>query len=309
MDLMSKGTLQMIGDAEPAITEEYKDIPMRDGYKSTIKIHRPTNPPASGSPVIVYYFGGGFIGGDMHQATAPARAWIRLFGATVIVPSYRLAPEHKFPISQNDAWDSFKWVDEHAHELGADPKLGFIVAGASAGGVCASAIATHAIENPLKNPITGQYLCVPSIMDKEGCPDKFKPYYLALEHNKDAPILSADSMRSITDHTGADPKSPWRHPVYSKAPLSKQPPAYFQVDGMDPLRDDGLIWDEMLKEAGVKTKIDFYPGCPHAHFGFFPGIGVTIKGVGDQMVGVGWLLGKEITAEQGLGGLMPQAAA
>lgn len=47
---------------------------------------------------------------------------------------------------------------------------------------------------------------------------------------------------------------------------------------------------------------------PHAHFGFFPGIGVTMKAIGDQMVGVGWLLGKEITPEQGLGGMMPQAA-
>lgn len=260
MAMMSQGTLQMIGAAEPAITEELKEIPMRDGYQSTIKIHRPTDPPASGSPVIVYYYGGGFIGGDMHQGTAAARAWVRLFGATVICPSYRLAPEHKFPTGLHDAWDSFKWVDEHAHELGADPQLGFVVGGASAGGVCASTIASHAIENPLKHPITGQYLCVPSIMDKDGCPDKFKPYFLALEHNKDAPVLSTDALRSIQEHTGADDKNPWRHSVYFKTPLSKQPPAYFQIDGMDPLRDDGLIWDEMLKEAGVKTKIDFYPG-------------------------------------------------
>lgn len=232
--MLSQGNLEMIGPAESAIAEEIKEIPMRDGFQSSIKIHRPTERQASGSPVIVFYFGGGFIGGDMHQATAAARAFVRLFGATVVAPSYRLSPEHKFPTSQQDAWDSFKWVDAHAHELGADPKLGFIVAGASAGGVIASAIATHAIENKLKNPITGQYLVVPSIMDKEGCPNKYMPYFLSHEHNKDAPILPTDALRAITEHTNADPKSPWRHPVYSEASLSQQPPAYLQVDGMDP---------------------------------------------------------------------------
>lgn len=253
------------------------------------------------------YFGGGFISGDVNQLAAASRAFVRLYNATVVVPWYRLSPEHKFPVSQYDAWDSFKWVDEHAHELGADPKLGFIVGGVSAGGACASAIATHAIENKLKNPITGQYLCVPSIMDKEGCPEKFKAHFLSHEQNKDAPVLPTDALRSIERHANADPKSPWRHTVYSKAPIARQPPAYFQVDGMDPLRDEGLIWDEMLKEAGVKTKCDFYPGCPHAHFGFMPGIDVSTKAIADQMIGVGWLLGKTITPEQGLAAMAPQA--
>lgn len=111
----------------------------------------------------------------------------------------------------------------------------------------------------------------------------------------------------LTLHLQEDPTSPWRFPVYTKAPLSQQPPAYIQVDGRGPLRDDGLIWEEMLKEAGVPTKIDLYSGCPHAHTAFMPGMEVSNKAVADQMVGVGWLLGRTVTEEEGLAAMRPRA--
>ena len=36
------------------------------------------------------------------------------------------------------------------------------------------------------------------------------------------------------------------------------PPAHIQVAGFDPLRDEGILYDKLLRQAGVKTRLDVY---------------------------------------------------
>jgi len=38
--------------------------------------------------------------------------------------------------------------------------------------------------------------------------------------------------------------------------LEGLPATYIQVCGMDPLRDEAILYERLLKEAGVRTKID-----------------------------------------------------
>ncbi|KAI7267975.1 lipase/esterase [Hortaea werneckii] len=295
-------TLAQLGPPESTLVETEQDIPMRDGYASSMKIHKPATPPPQGSPLIVLLFGGGFIGGSKHQMTPNARAMVRAFGAVVVNLSYRLAPQHKFPTAINDCWDGIKWLAAHARELGADPTKGFVVGGVSAGGLSSAVMCTLAAEEKLNPPLTGAWLSVPAIFDDEGkhVPEKYRKYYLSHQHNAEAPVLDQAAMDALTMHNEWDLDSPLRIPVLSKAPLSQLPPTYFQACGMDPIRDHALVYEEMLKQAGVKTRIDHYPGCPHAHFAFFPGLEVTNKANSDIIVNVGWLLGKEISAEEGL---------
>ncbi|TKA81334.1 hypothetical protein B0A55_02753, partial [Friedmanniomyces simplex] len=248
----------------------------------------PASKPSAGSPLVVLIFGGGFVSGAVDQMTPQARALVRQFSAVAVNVSYRLGPENKWPVPSNDAWDSLKWVAAHAAELGADPSKG----------------------EKLDPPLTGQYLGIPGIMDAQHVPEKYKKYFLSREHNAHAPILDAAALNALTAHLEWDDMSPLRFPVLFQdtIPLSSLPPTYFQVCDMDPIRDDGLIYEEMLKEAGAKTKMDFYPGCPHGHWAFVPGIEVSNKALGETMVGFGWLLGKELSVEDGLGAMMPKAA-
>lgn len=232
MKALSAMTMDQIGAAEPAINESYIIIPMRDGFQSSVVVDKPTTPPTAGSPLIVLIFGGGWISGEKETMIPFGRALVRLFGAVVVRISYRLAPEHKFPTSQNDCWDSVQWIAAHASELNADPTRGFLVGGVSAGGTNAAVCTTLSVEEKLNPPIAGQWLCVPAIMFEQHVPDKYKKHFLAHEHNKNAPILPTWTLEALANHTSWDANSPLRSPILSKAPLSDLPPTFIQADGM-----------------------------------------------------------------------------
>lgn len=57
-DEMDVKSLEALGPAGPELEEEYREIPMRDGFMSRIKIVRPAKRP-EGSPLFVLFYGGG----------------------------------------------------------------------------------------------------------------------------------------------------------------------------------------------------------------------------------------------------------
>jgi acetyl esterase/lipase len=287
----------------PDILESNLTVPMRDGHPSIAIIRKPQIPSPKGSPLIILAFGGGWISGSADQMALEARALVRVFSAVVVNISYRLAPEHKFPQSWEDAWDNLVWLVEHAVETGADPSRGIIMGGTSAGASLAAVCARRAQVEPLAYPLTGQWLNVPTLLKEEQVPEEWTHLYVSMEQNKDAAIFPASAMAVLQELTGWDMASPWRLPLNSTHSLAGLPKTYIQVDGMDCLRDDGLLYDEMLKAEGVESRCDLYAGCPHAHATFVPGKAAE-KALVDLVESFGWMLGqvvREGEAEKALG--------
>jgi acetyl esterase/lipase len=90
-----------------------------------------------------------------------------------------------------------------------------------------------------------------------------------------------------------DPKSPLFAPILHPKGFKGLPRTYTAVCGMDPLRDDGILYEEVLREDGVETKIDVYPGLPHCWWAILPQLESSKTYERNSMEGLKWLLRRE----------------
>jgi acetyl esterase/lipase len=69
------------------------------------------------------------------------------------------------------------------------------------------------------------------------------------------------------------------------------PPTFFQICGMDPLRDEAMLYERLLREEyNTKTSLKLYPGLPHGFWSFVPSLKSSKGFVEDTVEGVSWLL-------------------
>jgi acetyl esterase/lipase len=178
------------------VKEEDITVPARDGYNIPVRTYKPESPPAGGSPLIVFYHGGGFVIGGLEGEELNCRLFVQKFGCVCVNVDYRLAPEHPFPTPVLDSWDVTKWAAANASKLGADPSKGFIVGGTSAGGNISAVIGHLARDEKLSPPLTGIALLIPAVTDHrlENIDEEYKKEIISYEQNRDAPILPMKSV-------------------------------------------------------------------------------------------------------------------
>ena len=161
-----------------------------------------------------------------------------------------------------------------------------------------AAIGLLARDLPLSPPLTGLLLLIPPITDFRAIPARFAPLIASYEQNRDAPILGHKTIDIFMENYKPDINSTLFNVLSAGADKEKNafkglPPTVFQVCGLDPLRDEALVYEQVLREeAGVKTKRYVYPGVPHGFWGFLPDWDVSRKFVRDTVEGMGWLLGE-----------------
>lgn len=279
------------GSVPEGIEEFIKTIPAKDGFEISLRVHRPQK-ALSGSPLIVYYHFGGYCVGNSALAIPLCRSLVQRFDAVCVNVDYRLAPENPFPVPINDCWEALQWVASNAADLGADTSKGFIIGGESSGGNISIVLTHLARDNGLSPPLTGQFLSLPSCLPPETVPEKYKPFYHSWEQAREAPRLFGYEMTVMFRKAhAADVNSPLFGAFNNVRGHAGMPPAYFQVCGLDPVRDEGLVYEKVLREEYcVPTKLDIYPGLPHAFWQVYPAFKKAAQAHEDMVNGFGWLL-------------------
>jgi acetyl esterase len=210
---------------------------------------------AAASPLIVYYHGGGWVVGDLATHDRPCRLLAKSSGARVLSVGYRLAPEHRFPASVDDALAAFRDAVARAAELGVDPAR-IAVAGDSAGAHLAAVTARQSVREG--GPSPAFQLLVYPVTDCVGvAPSRttFAEGFLLTKPNMDwyeAQFFGPDGDRG-------DPRG---SPLLAED-LQGLPPALVVTAGFDPLRDEGEAYARRLRDAGVHTLLRRHDGYLH----------------------------------------------
>ncbi len=226
-------------------------VAARDGYDLPLRLYAPSH---DALPVLLYFHGGGFTVGSVASHDILCRQLSHLAGCAVISVDYRLAPEHKFPVAANDAWDALAWLSFHADEKGLDGTR-LAIGGDSAGGTLAAACAVQARDAAL--PLELQLLFYPGCAAQQETPS----------HQRFANgfVLEAGHMSYFFGHylrTPAD-RDDWRFSPLNAPDVDGVAPAWLGLAECDPLVDEGVLYADKLRAAGVAVDLEIYRGVTH----------------------------------------------
>jgi acetyl esterase len=205
-------------------------------------------------PLVVSMHGGGFSGrADQFPA---ADAGLAMLGAQVVSVDYRGTPDHPYPAGVEDCYAAFCWAVE---SLDIDRDR-VVVSGPSAGGALAGAVAQIARDR--NGPaIALQCLLFPVTDDRCETP--------SIQQYFEAPLFGGDQAIGMWDaYLGADADRSATPPYAAPAratDLTGLPPAFIQVNGLDPLRDEGIQYAMALMAADVPVELYC---APHHHHGY-----------------------------------------
>ena len=173
--------------------------------------------------------------------------------------------EHPFPAGLNDCISSLKWVYENKKKLGISK---IIVSGESGGGNLSIATGLKAKEDGIIDYIDGIYAQCPYISNLY---NKGENELKSLIENNAYFLRTDDLGLTASIYDGIESKNPLAWPYHAnKIQLQGLPPHVITVNELDPLRDEGIILSEKLKNAGVNVRMKIIKGTVHAAENIFP---------------------------------------
>lgn len=239
--------------APPAMARvEDLDIPTRNGGEIGARFYAPV--AGARLPVLLYFHGGGFCIGSVNTHDVICRALARVSGAAVLSVNYRLAPEFRFPAAVNDAWDALDWLMERGPQrLEVDARR-VAIGGDSAGGTLATVGAIHARDLGLGLAL--QVLIYPGTTAHQDTPSH-RTY-------ADNPVLDKTQIDwFFNNYIDDGERTDWRFAPLLADDVEGVAPAWIGLAECDPLVDEGVLYGDKLRAAGVPVELEIYRGVVH----------------------------------------------
>ncbi|KAL1608174.1 hypothetical protein SLS60_003113 [Paraconiothyrium brasiliense] len=282
-------------------------IPTRDGSTIETRSYRAVSKSEDDIlPAYLYFHGGGFLFGTLNSEDAACANTAINTGAVVINVNYRHTPEYVFPTAWNDAQDAFIWLHKNTDKLRVD-RSKVVVGGISAGGQLTASLVLeqHLGKNEALSglpAIAAQVLIIPALAHHETYaegPLKLMrtPEISSVVENENAPILPMKACRIFTSllkihHVNLKDTKINILTAATSDDVKGMPPTMFGIAGLDPLRDEALLYAKLLSEAGVPTEVRLFKGVPHGFRRFGPALKASAQWDRAVEDGIAWSLKK-----------------
>lgn len=228
-----------------------------------IRRYEPRRTKKTQREVLVYIHGGGYLLGDEESDDFVCASIAETIDVIVLSIIYRHTHRYRHPSQVDDVWDAFKYIQSNHGSLGIPLSSRITLMGISAGAGLAASVALRELEEVAeasahtyhKTPtVTGLLLAMPWLLHIDNYPfHLFKsPHLSSKEQCVDAPVVPRRRMRLFTDLLAADSPDDalLNIALTPDNMLTLWPKTAIIVAGMDPLRDDGLIFAKRLQQAG-----------------------------------------------------------
>ncbi|MEI8295524.1 MAG: alpha/beta hydrolase [Alphaproteobacteria bacterium] len=208
-------------------------------------------------PMMLYIHGGGWTRGNLHTHDKLCRVIAERCHIRVVSVDYRLSPENPFPKGLHDALSAYNWCLNNKERLAIDPDR-IVISGDSGGGNISAALTCLLKSTGNKLPKM-LMLFYPSLDLTGGSP--------SMENFATGCFLTKEVVEQYTtnyigpDHTIA---TDWKISPMFFDDLKGFPTTCVLVCGADPIRDDGIRFEEKLRNAGVSTEFICLDGTLHA---------------------------------------------
>ena len=201
---------------------------------------------------LLYLHGGGWVSGAGGNYLPLAADISTAARCAVLLPDYRLAPEHPFPAGLEDCIAALDWLIVNGPSGSGSAKATFI-AGDSAGGNLTLATLLALRDRKRRLPAGG--IALSAATDFTLASDSLKSVH--------DPIISARTMPEFRDRylQKSDPRNPLASPVFGD--YHGIPPLLIQVGEHEMLRDDSVRVAKKASSDGISVKFEIWPGMVH----------------------------------------------